>query len=427
MRTLVVDDELVSRKKLQKIMDSFGECEAVDSGKAAIEAVEEAQKIQKPFDLIALDVSMPEMDGTEVLLEIRDREKENKIPDKTKVKIVMVTSHSDKDTVITCIQAGCDTYITKPFDRNTILNKLRKLDLPGPGVDLTVPLEKGSNAEKSENIVSEISARFEKGDIELPSLPEISVKFRKMRKRGSNLKEVADLLKNDAAISSKLIGVSNSTYYRGVTKNETLDQALGRLGLDVTAQFVDTICTRAFYDSVNRKYVAFTEKLWDHSLACAYASQVIAELLTIELPDDPFTLGLLHDVGKLLLIRIIDELDRKGSLDEVGEEEILETLEKLHADFGAALLKRWEFPEGFAQVNMYHDNIEDAESISKEVQVIHLGNLLAKSIGYGGRENGDIDLEGSASNKLLGMDSKMLDDVKGQVQAYMDGLGDILT
>ena len=49
MRILVVDDELVSRKKLQKIMDSFGECEAVDSGKAAIEAVEEAWKTQESF------------------------------------------------------------------------------------------------------------------------------------------------------------------------------------------------------------------------------------------------------------------------------------------------------------------------------------------------------------------------------------------
>jgi len=82
-----------------------------------------------PFDLITLDVSMPEMDGTEVLYIIREIEKTMKIPKENQVKILMVTSHSDKDTVIASVQAGCDDYIVKPFDREVIINKLKKIGL----------------------------------------------------------------------------------------------------------------------------------------------------------------------------------------------------------------------------------------------------------------------------------------------------------
>jgi len=133
MKILVVDDELVSRKKLQKIMNIIGECQAFDNGIDAIAAFEKAwengapEKAWEngaPFDLIVLDIAMPEMDGTEVLSKIREIEKENKVQSEKKAKIMMVTAHSDVDRVITCIKAGCDDYISKPFDRQIIVEKL---------------------------------------------------------------------------------------------------------------------------------------------------------------------------------------------------------------------------------------------------------------------------------------------------------------
>ena len=127
MKILIVDDELVSRRKMQKIMESLGECEAVESGSAAIAAFQKALENGMPFDLITLDVLMPKMDGTEVLYTIREIEKEKKIPKEKQVKILMVTSHSDRDSIITSIQAGCDDYIVKPFDREVIINKLEKI------------------------------------------------------------------------------------------------------------------------------------------------------------------------------------------------------------------------------------------------------------------------------------------------------------
>ena len=80
MRILVVDDELVSREKMKHIMSSLGECDEAASGQDALKAFSEARTDGKQYDLITLDISMPEMDGTEVLGRIRTMEKEEGIP-----------------------------------------------------------------------------------------------------------------------------------------------------------------------------------------------------------------------------------------------------------------------------------------------------------------------------------------------------------
>jgi len=108
-------------------MEGLGECVAVESGQAALKEFKKAWENLVPFDLITLDVSMPKMDGTEVLYEVREIEKIKKIPKEKLAKILMVTSHSDKGTIFTCIQAQCNDYILKPFKKEMVLKKIEKL------------------------------------------------------------------------------------------------------------------------------------------------------------------------------------------------------------------------------------------------------------------------------------------------------------
>ncbi len=120
---------------MHTIMESFGECEAVENGPDAIALFNDALENEQPFDLITLDIAMPDMDGTEVLFQIRKIESEQSIPKQKQVKILMVTSHSEIDDYITCLQAGCNDYIVKPFDMETVIKKLEKIELK---TDLTI-------------------------------------------------------------------------------------------------------------------------------------------------------------------------------------------------------------------------------------------------------------------------------------------------
>ncbi len=127
MKILVVDDDAIARKAMQNIMNSLGECEVAESGRAAITAFEKARDDMVPFDLIALDISMPDIDGVEVLLKIRDVENKQKYTKLKRAKVIMITVSADKDTVTRCIEAGCDSYVVKPLKKDTIINKLQTL------------------------------------------------------------------------------------------------------------------------------------------------------------------------------------------------------------------------------------------------------------------------------------------------------------
>ncbi len=114
---------------MTKIMESIGECEAAESGKEAIVAFKTAWEFDLPFDLILLDIEMPDISGIDVLKKVRDIEKENNIPKEKQVKILMVTSHTEHENVVESIKAGCNNYIVKPFNKEKVVRKLEGLDL----------------------------------------------------------------------------------------------------------------------------------------------------------------------------------------------------------------------------------------------------------------------------------------------------------
>ncbi len=132
MKALIVDDELVSRKKMEKIMTSFAECETAETGTAAVTTFKEALEKEAPFDVITLDIMMPDMDGLRALLKIRDIEKKYWVKtgkDHETVKIMMVTSHAKKELIIGCAKAGSNSYVVKPFDKELVKGKIAEMGL----------------------------------------------------------------------------------------------------------------------------------------------------------------------------------------------------------------------------------------------------------------------------------------------------------
>ncbi len=166
MKIMIVDDETVSRKILIQKMARIGSCTAVDDGLTAMELFDKALKAKAPFDLITLDVSMPKMDGRQLLSLIRRREKAVKIPKDKRVKIIMVTSRMNVSTIKECIKLGCDGYISKPVNNYQLLENLGRMGLAPPE----------ENHQKDEKphakIIAQIIRRFYRGEIRLPVLPE---------------------------------------------------------------------------------------------------------------------------------------------------------------------------------------------------------------------------------------------------------------
>jgi len=131
LKVMVVDDELVSRIKLARILSDLGVCHQFDSGKEAISVFEKALVEKQPYQLVTLDISMPDTDGLEVLNRFRQLENDYDVPDEKKTKIVMVTSQTERDSILSAIAESCSDYIIKPFERVKIAERLKRL-----GIDL---------------------------------------------------------------------------------------------------------------------------------------------------------------------------------------------------------------------------------------------------------------------------------------------------
>ncbi|MBA3015817.1 MAG: response regulator [Proteobacteria bacterium] len=127
MKILIVEDEKISQKKMEIILSKYGCCYAIANGAIALSMFQKAWNERSPFDIITLDITLHEMPGTEVLLKIREIEDELKIPSPLRAKIIMVTSHTDRDNINAAITAGANDYLVKPFSEATIVKCLKKL------------------------------------------------------------------------------------------------------------------------------------------------------------------------------------------------------------------------------------------------------------------------------------------------------------
>ncbi len=115
MRILIVDDELVSREKLRKIMDSFGQCVGVGNGTDALRVATS----QNPPDLILLDIIMPGMDGYEVCKRLKAKRRTSNIP------VIFISVKSEEEDEAQGLGLGAVDYITKPFSPSIVKARVR--------------------------------------------------------------------------------------------------------------------------------------------------------------------------------------------------------------------------------------------------------------------------------------------------------------
>ena len=125
MRILVVDDDAISRKMLEKLLMPYGEIDTAVNGRDAIATFHLAITQGRPFDLVCLDIVMPEMDGHEALMKMRDMDNEQWV----RPKIIMTTAFTDSDNVKKAFLKHCDAYIAKPISQEVLIGKLRSLGL----------------------------------------------------------------------------------------------------------------------------------------------------------------------------------------------------------------------------------------------------------------------------------------------------------
>ena len=130
MQILIVDDDLVCREQLEVLLSAYGECTAVPDGEEALKQFKRRHEQSHPFDLITMDIDMPEPRGPEVVERIREFEQSRKVYRAGKeAKILMITSMTSSEDFFSSFRAGCEWYLRKPVTPGKVQDALAKLDI----------------------------------------------------------------------------------------------------------------------------------------------------------------------------------------------------------------------------------------------------------------------------------------------------------
>ncbi len=129
MKILIVEDDVTSRVLLEEVLRKFGKVHTAADGSAAVDAFGNALAVSEPFDLICLDIMLPELDGREVLRQIRGMEEAAGITSTHGAKIVMTTALDHVKSVTQSFHGLCDAYLCKPVDKGKLVALLRRFQL----------------------------------------------------------------------------------------------------------------------------------------------------------------------------------------------------------------------------------------------------------------------------------------------------------
>jgi HD-like signal output (HDOD) protein len=220
----------------------------------------------------------------------------------------------------------------------------------------------------------------------LPTPPTVFAQVNKVISNpNTSAYQIGAIIAEDPALSAKILKLTNSAFY-GLSRTVTsVKQAIVILGLDVVKSLVLSASVFETFSKRNSIDKVFLDQFWRHSLLVAFMSRIISR--TKNFPsfleaEESFSAGLLHDIGKLVILtHLPDEFAKVKLARENRPEASTSSIEEQilgfdHAAVGGYLCQKWNLPEHLTQsIQFHHAPQENLENIS--TQIIHISDYLA--------------------------------------------------
>jgi len=240
----------------------------------------------------------------------------------------------------------------------------------------------------------------------VPSLPTVLAQILSLlNDENSRAADLERIIKNDQALTSKVLAVANSAYYGFRYQILSVQRAVVALGYEEVRNICLGASLMGFLNPSIFKDKKAAEQLWLHSLAVAEATRLICEKTSACDQDISFTAGLLHDLGKVVLSAFFPEI--QDAVQECMEKEGRNYLqaEKAqdaeHGQVGMALAEYWELPPVMGEVMAYHHNYTVKTSYAHLVGAVHVADYLSHAVKLGESGNpGPIILDGKYLENL---------------------------
>ncbi|HJV34883.1 HDOD domain-containing protein [Geomonas sp.] len=249
--------------------------------------------------------------------------------------------------------------------------------------------------------------------IELPVFHPIAIKLQHLLETPNfKMDEVIDLANEDQSLAGQILKMANSTIYIGRVRTETIKDAVIRLGAQQVANLAMAASQASLHASENIVIHGFMQSLWLHSHACAIGSRWAARNAGYpQYAEQAYMAGLLHDVGKLYLLKALERLNKAGVAQAALEEELLlEIFAELHVEQGCRLMQHWNMPKMYSNVVANHHDVtfDTSDTVLTTVRFL---NAACKYKGIGTVRDTSIDMLGLPETSLLQLGQEELDEL----------------
>ena len=193
----------------------------------------------------------------------------------------------------------------------------------------------------SAKVYEAINKAIDADKLVLPTMPEMAVRVKEVvNEDSSSIKDLGKVIASDAALTARIIKVSNSPIYRGTTEIEDLNMALMRLGMATTSSLAIGLAMEQMFQATTDMVDRRLRKVWSESSEIAGICNLLCKHKTNLRPDQATLAGLVHQIGILPVLSFAEDhpklLQDGMTLDKITEE--------VHPKIGARILKAWEFP-----------------------------------------------------------------------------------
>lgn len=254
------------------------------------------------------------------------------------------------------------------------------------------------------SIVTIISDHLKNSTTEVPVFHAVALKLQQVLSRPDySLEEIAQLIVADPGVASQVLRVANSVLYSGLTEVTTIRDAAIRLGAREVSNIAMLATQQDFYRSDNTHFNSVMQTLWKHALCCAIGTRWIAGKTGYgTLAQEGFLAGLLHDIGKLFLLKVLDQLCKSGELGiSVSPALVGEVLYTMHEEQGYLLMKKWHMPEIYCDVVRDHHK-EGWKQGNALLALVRLVDQACNKQGIGMRPEPSLVLFATTEAQVLG-------------------------
>jgi putative nucleotidyltransferase with HDIG domain len=237
------------------------------------------------------------------------------------------------------------------------------------------------------------------------------------------LDEISHFVSNDPALTTKVLKMVNSAAYGFPGRISSVSHAIMLLGLNVVKGLLLGISVFEIMEKV-------MSGLWNHSLACAVASRMIAEKKGVKDPEEISIAGLLHDLGKVILILEFQAQYEKAMQESLQKGLIIYESERLffsnaHSDIGMWLAEKWRFPKNLVEVIAYHHNPVLSKAAPLETAIVHFSDVLIRARGVGFAGDPFAPALHPAVFDMLNLSEQDIKDVLVRVEESIDATEDL--